>query len=106
MSRQHQMYGFMLTFFRERNMYSHLIAVKIGIVSGTDARMDPNRRPLDQHGIKSLDTQFMERRSTIEQHRVVTGNFIENIKASRGPALQNIFSVFYVGSNPTDDKFP
>ncbi len=77
--RQHQKARLGLRFGRQRYVDGHLVAVKVGIVSRTDQRMQLNGPPFDQNRFKGLDAQAVQRRRTVEQHRMVFDYFFEDI---------------------------
>ena len=68
---QHQRRSFDLRLGRERNVDGHLVTVEVGVEGHADQRMDLDRFAFHEHGLKSLDTQAMERRRAVEHHRVI-----------------------------------
>src|SRR6516165_8915518 len=60
-------------------MNSHLVPVKIRVVSGTDERVDPDRLSLDEHRFKSLDREPVQGRSTIQQNGMTLRDFVQDI---------------------------
>ena len=47
-------------FWRERDMHSHLVAVKVGIEGRGDQRVQLDGAALDQHRLKCLDTEAVQ----------------------------------------------
>ena len=47
-------------------MHSHLVTVEVGVESGTDERVNFDSFALDKHRLKSLDTEAVKRRSTVQ----------------------------------------
>ena len=64
-------------------MYRHLVAVEVGIECRTDQRMQLNRLAFDQHRLKCLNTQAVQGRRTVQQHRMFADHFFENIPHDR-----------------------
>src|SRR5581483_4708368 len=52
--------------------------------------MELNRFPLDQRRFKRLDTKAMESRRPVEQYRVFTNHFVENIPDFRPLFLDHL----------------
>src|SRR5918996_839496 len=75
-------------------MNRHLIAVEVSIVGGTDQRMKLNCFAFDQNRLESLDAEPVQRRSTIEQNRMFTNDFIENVPHFRKLSLDHFFRAF------------
>ena len=72
-------------------MDGHLVAVKVGIVSGANQRMDANRFAFDQLRLKSLNRQSMQSRRAIEQYRMPFRYLIENIPNFRRLPFDHLF---------------
>ena len=58
---QHQDRGFDLGFGRERDVHGHLVAVEVRVEGGADERVDLDRLAFDEHGLKRLDAEAVER---------------------------------------------
>ena len=72
-------------------MNRHLVTIKIGVKSGADAGMDLNGIPLDKDGKECLNSQFMERRGTIQEHRVIARDVFQYVIDFRSATLQDMF---------------
>ena len=55
--RQHQYLRLDLRFRRQRNMHRHLVAVKVGVESRANQRMNLDRLAFDQNRLKGLNPQ-------------------------------------------------
>src|SRR5580704_1842754 len=60
-------------------MNSHLVAIKVGVERGANQRMDLDGLAFDQDGLESLNAKPMQRRSTIEQDRMLTNNVFQDV---------------------------
>src|SRR5262245_26222949 len=60
-------------------MYRHLVAVEVRVECGTDKWMDLDGLTLDQHRLKCLDTETVQRGCAIQQHRVLANHFLKNV---------------------------
>src|SRR5437870_1120192 len=83
---QHEHLGLELRLHRQRHVDRHLVAVEVGVERGADERVDLDRLALDQDGLEGLDPETMERRSPIEQDRVLLDDIFEDVP-DLGPLL-------------------
>ena len=60
-------------------MHGHLVAVKVGVESFADQRMNADRVAFDEHRLERLNAHAVQRRSAIQQHRMVRDDLIQNI---------------------------
>ena len=86
--RQHQDRGFNLGFGRERDVHGHLVAVEVRVEGGTDERVNLDGLAFDQHGLKRLDAEAMERGGAVEQDRVVLDDFFKDVPGRWAPAFR------------------
>ncbi|CEG07608.1 hypothetical protein BN961_01006 [Afipia felis] len=77
--RHHQDARFQLRFKRQRNVHGHLVAVEVGIERGADQRVKLDRLALDQRRLKCLDAEAVQRRRTVQEHRMLANDFVEDI---------------------------
>ena len=80
---QHQRAGFHLCFQRQRDVNSHLVTVKVGVEGGTDQRMQLDGFTFNQHRLKGLDAQTVQRRRTVQHDRMLANDFFEDIPDDR-----------------------
>ena len=60
-------------------MHGHLIAIEVGVVSRANKWMNANRFAFDQLRLESLDRQSMQRGRAVQEHRMSTRDFVENV---------------------------
>ena len=77
--RQHQVLRFQLSFYREWQVNSHLVAVKVSIEPLADEWVHENRIAFDENRLKSLDSHAVKGRRTVQQHRVPLSHLLEDI---------------------------
>src|SRR6266568_5715954 len=76
---EHQHARFQLRLDRQRNVHCHLVAVEVRVVSGANERVNANGFTLDQLRFKRLNREAVQSRSTIQEHRMAPGYFVENV---------------------------
>src|SRR5215475_7753891 len=89
--RQHQHARFQLRLDRQRHVHRHLVAVEVGVVSSANERVNSNGFTLDQLRFKRLNRETVQSRSTIQEHWMTPGYFIENVPYFRRLALNHLF---------------
>ena len=67
--REHQRRGFDLRFRRQRNVDRHLVAVEVGVERRADQRVDLDGLAFDQHGLKRLDAEAVQRGRAVQKDR-------------------------------------
>ncbi len=77
--RQHQYAGFHLRLGRERNVHSHLVAVEVSVESGADERVNLDGLAFDEHRLKRLDAEAVERRCAVQQDGVILDDLFEDV---------------------------
>ena len=77
--RKHQDRGFDLGFRRQRNVHGHLVAVEVRVERGANERMDLDGFAFDEHRLERLDAEAMQRRSAVQQNRMVLDDFFKNV---------------------------
>ena len=76
---EHQHGSFDLRFWAERDVHGHLITVEVGVEGGADQRMNLDGLTFDEHGLKRLDTQAMQRRCAVQQDWMVLDDLFEDV---------------------------
>src|SRR5690606_20351340 len=76
---QHQGTRFQLGFERQRHVNGHLVTVEVGVEGRANQRVQLNGLAFDQHRLKSLNTQTVQRGCTVEHDRMFTNDFFKNI---------------------------
>ena len=75
----HQRVRFDLGLDRERQVDRHLIAVEVGIEAFAHQRMQLNGVAFHEHRLERLNAHAVQRRSAIEQHRMIADHLFEDI---------------------------
>src|SRR5688572_29361921 len=86
-------------------MYSHLITIKVSIVSCTNTRMKLNSSTFNKHWIECLNTQLVQGRCTVQQHWMIFGYFFQHIKHFRRTLFNKSFCTFDIRSQISDNDF-
>ena len=60
-------------------MDGHLIAVEVGVEGGADERVNLNCLTFDEHGLKRLDAEAMERGCAVEQDGMILDDLFEDV---------------------------
>ena len=74
-------------------MNSHLVTVKVGVERSTDKRMQLNRFALDQDRLKSLYTESVQSRSTVEHNGMLFNDLFKHI-----PNFRTLFFNHFLGA--------
>src|SRR5260221_5676870 len=77
--RHHQHAPLELCLERQRHVHRHLVAVEIGVEGGADQRMELDRLAFDESGLEGLDAETMQRRSAVEQNRMLADDLFEDV---------------------------
>ena len=73
----------------QRQVHGHLVAVEVGVEGGAHQRVDLDGLALDQHGLEGLDAETVERRGTVEEHRVLLDDLFEDVPHLRASTLDH-----------------
>ena len=74
-------------------MDGHLVAVEVGVERGADQRVDLQGLALDEHRLERLDAEAVQRRRTVEQHRVLLDDVFEHVPHLRATTLDHALGV-------------
>ncbi len=96
--RHHQHPCLDLTFNGQRQMHSHLVAVKVGIEGGTNQRMQLNGFTFYQDRLKGLYTQSVQRRCTVKHDGVFLDNLLKNVPNLGFFLFHHLFGTFDGGA--------
>ena len=91
---QHQGTGFHLGFQAQRNVYRHLVTVKVGVKRGTYQRMQLNGFTFNQDGFKRLNTQTVQGRRTVQHNRMFADDFFQDVPYFRYFLFYQFFRCF------------
>ena len=97
--REHENAGFRLRLGAQRNVDGHLVAVKVGVVCRAGQRVQLESAALDEHRLKRLNAQAVQRRRAVEQHRVLLDDDIERVPDLRLLAVHHLLGRFDVVGN-------
>ena len=73
----------------EGHMHSHLVAIEVGVEGRTHQRMDLDRIPFDQHNLKRLDAEPMQRRCAVQENRAVLSDLFQHIPYFRTQTIHH-----------------
>ena len=82
-------------------MYCHLVAVKVGVESGTYKGMQLNGLAFHQNRLKRLNTKPVQRRSAVQHNRVFLDNLLKHIPYLGIQPLHQLLGVLDVLGNPS-----
>ena len=60
-------------------MHGHLVTVEVRVETLADQRMQHDGVAFDQHRLKRLNTHSVQRRCTVQQHRMLMNDLFENV---------------------------
>ena len=92
----HQHTCFSLSLNGKRQMDSHLVTVKVGVISGTYQRMQLNSTAFGQDRLESLNAQSVQSRCTVQQYRMFLDYLFQNVPYSVGSTLYHALSTLNV----------
>ncbi|CRR36469.1 hypothetical protein PAERUG_P54_1_London_24_VIM_2_04_13_02269 [Pseudomonas aeruginosa] len=75
----HQRARFQLGLEGQRNVDGHLVTVEVGVVRGTDQRVQLDRLAFDEDRLERLDAQTVQGRRTVQENRMLADDFGENV---------------------------
>ena len=70
-------------------MNRHLVAIKVGVVTGAHQGVQADGVAFNQHRFESLDTHAVQGRSTVQQHGMLVNDFFKDVPNLRIPAFQH-----------------
>ena len=85
-------------------MHGHLVAVEVGVERRADQRVELNGAPLDEHRLKRLDAQSVERGCPVEQHRAGGDHLVEDVPHFGPRALDDALCALDVVRHPLRDQ--
>ena len=80
---EHEDPGLGLRLRRQRHVDGHLVPVEVGVEGRADERVDLDGLALDQLRLEGLDAEAVQRRSAVEQHRVLGDDLFEDVPDDR-----------------------
>ena len=76
---QHHRVGFVHRHSGQRHVHRHLVAVKVGVESRADQRMQLDGAAFNQNRLESLDAQPVQRGRPVQHHRPVLDDILQNV---------------------------
>ena len=70
-------------------MHRHLVTVEVGVEGSTDQGVNLNGLTFNQLRFECLNTQAVQRRCTVQQHWVLSDDFLENVPHDRTCTLNH-----------------
>ena len=76
-------------------MDSHLVSVEVCVESSTGKRMQLDGLTLDHTGLEGLDTQTVQGRCTVEEHRMTLHHVLKDVPDDGIPAVHDLLCTLY-----------
>ena len=102
---EHQKARFALSFYRKRNVHSHLVAVEVGVERAAGKRMEFYCSALDEHGLERLYAEAVKCGRTVKEHGVFLNNALEHAPDLVARAFDYALGALYVVGLVLCDKF-
>ena len=64
---------------RQRHVHGHLVAVEVGVERRADERVQLDGLALDEDRLERLDAEAVQRRSAVQEHRVLLDHVLEDV---------------------------
>src|SRR5918994_190845 len=80
---EHENAGLGLRLGAQWHVHRHLVAVEVRVEGGTDQRVDLDGLALHEHGLERLDAEAVERRRTVQEHRVLLDDVLQDVPEFR-----------------------
>ncbi len=103
---EHECPALKLCRLAERNMYSHLVTVEVGVECVTYERMELKCLTVDKDRLECLEAQSMERRRTVEHDGMLFNDILENRPYFRCSFFNHHLSFLDVWCNTVVMKLP
>jgi len=81
------------------------VAVEVGVERRTHERMQLNGLAFDEHGLERLDAQAMQSRRTVQEHRMLADDFLEDVPPFRSSRSTRRFAALIVEASPRSCSF-
>ena len=104
MRSQHQHLCLQDSLITQWQVNGHLVTIEVGVKCGTSQRVQLNCLTLDQLRLKSLDTQTVQRRGTVQQHRMSLHHILQDVPNHRLLAINDLLCRFYRLHDTTLDE--
>ena len=94
--RHHKRTGFSLRLGAERKVDCHLVAIEVRVECGACERRQVDGLAFDQDRLEGLNAQTVQRRCTVEEHRMLGDDFLEHTPHSRVAAIDQMLRALHV----------
>ena len=102
----HEHAAFDLRFHGKRDVHGHLVTVEVGVEGRANERMQLDGLTFDQLGFKGLNTETVQRRSTVEHHRVFVDHLFRGCPTPPALDCSTIFlALLIVEARPRVSSF-
>ena len=88
--REHEHARLQLRLHGKRHVHGHLVTVEVRVVGSTNEGVNPDRGPLDEDRLESLDRKTVQGGRTVEKDGVTLRHFFENVPDLGGLALDQL----------------
>ena len=68
-------------------MHGHLVTIEVGVIRGADERVNANGFALNQHRLKCLHRETVQRGCAVEHHGVAFGDLLKHVPHLRSLPL-------------------
>ena len=102
--RHHQLARLTLRLLGKRHVNRHLVTVEVRIERGADKRVDLDRASLNENRIECLDSEPMQGRSPVQEHRVTLDDLLKHIPDLASSTLDDPLGALDVWCVPMLDK--
>ena len=86
-------------------MHGHLVTIEVGVERRTSQRVQLHGLALDQFGLEGLDTQTVQRRGTVHQHRMPLDDVLQNTPDNGIFPVDDLLGRFHRLDNTALDEF-
>ena len=95
MRSQHQHLSLQNSLITQRQVNGHLVTIEVGVERGTSQRVQLNSLTLDQFRLEGLDTQTVQRRGTVQQHRMTLHHILQDVPNHRFLTINDLLRRFH-----------
>ena len=102
--REHKHPRLRLGLQRKRYVDGHLVSVEVGVEGRADERVEADRLTFDKHGLKSLDTETVQRRGAVQHDGMIFDDPLEDSPYLVAAALDETARALDVRREPAFDE--
>ena len=86
-----------MRFQRQRHVHGHLVTVEVGVEGHADKRVQLDGLAFDEHRLKGLNAEAVQRGRAVEQHGVFADDFFQNVPHHRVLLFHHALGLFHRG---------